>query len=52
MSFVRAHVCNWLQLEGEPAPDRLSVQTRAAEKLGVSERVLRYKLKKYRIKEQ
>jgi Nif-specific regulatory protein len=28
------------------------VQTRAAEKLGVSERVLRYKLKKYRIKEQ
>ena len=28
------------------------VQTRAAEKLGVSERVLRYKLKKFRIKEQ
>ena len=27
-------------------------QTRAAEKLGISERVLRYKLKKYRIKEQ
>jgi two-component system NtrC family response regulator len=27
-------------------------QTRAAEKLGVSERVLRYKLKKYRIKGQ
>jgi two-component system NtrC family response regulator len=28
------------------------VQTRAAEKLGISERVLRYKLKKYKIKEQ
>jgi transcriptional regulator with GAF, ATPase, and Fis domain len=28
------------------------VQTKAAEKLGISERVLRYKLKKYRIKEQ
>ena len=28
------------------------VQTRAAERLGISERVLRYKLKKYRIKEQ
>ena len=28
------------------------IQTRAAEKLGVSERVLRYKLKKYKIKEQ
>ena len=28
------------------------VQTRAAEKLGISERVLRYKLKKFRIKEQ
>jgi DNA-binding NtrC family response regulator len=27
------------------------VQTRAAEKLGISERVLRYKLKKYNIKE-
>ncbi len=27
-------------------------QTRAAEKLGISERVLRYKLKKYKIKEQ
>jgi DNA-binding NtrC family response regulator len=27
------------------------VQTRAAEKLGISERVLRYKLKKYKIKE-
>jgi two-component system NtrC family response regulator len=27
------------------------VQTRAAERLGISERVLRYKLKKYRIKE-
>ena len=26
-----------------------NVQTRAAEKLGISERVLRYKLKKYRI---
>ncbi len=28
------------------------VQTRAAEKLGISERVLRYKLSKYKIKEQ
>jgi len=28
------------------------VQTRAAEKLGISERVLRYKLKKFKIKEQ
>ncbi len=28
------------------------VQTRAAERLGISERVLRYKLKKYRIKDQ
>ncbi len=28
------------------------IQTRAAEKLGVSERVLRYKLKKYKIREQ
>ena len=28
------------------------VQTRAAEKLGISERVLRYKLKKYKIREQ
>ncbi len=28
------------------------VQTKAAERLGISERVLRYKLKKYRIKEQ
>jgi DNA-binding NtrC family response regulator len=28
------------------------IQTRAAEKLGISERVLRYKLKKYMIKEQ
>ena len=28
------------------------IQTRAAEKLGISERVLRYKLKKYRIREQ
>jgi DNA-binding NtrC family response regulator len=28
------------------------IQTRAAEKLGISERVLRYKLKKYKIKEQ
>jgi two-component system NtrC family response regulator len=28
------------------------VQTRAAHLLGISERVLRYKLKKYRIKEQ
>jgi two-component system NtrC family response regulator len=28
------------------------VQTRAAEKLGISERVLRYKLKKYKIKEE
>jgi len=27
------------------------VQTRAAEKLGISERVLRYKLKKFKIKE-
>jgi transcriptional regulator with PAS, ATPase and Fis domain len=29
-----------------------NIQTRAAEKLGISERVLRYKLKKYRIREQ
>jgi len=29
-----------------------SVQTRAAEKLGISERVLRYKLKKYKIQEE
>jgi two-component system NtrC family response regulator len=28
------------------------VQTRAAQRLGISERVLRYKLRKYRIKEQ
>jgi Nif-specific regulatory protein len=28
------------------------IQTRAAEKLGISERVLRYKLKKFKIKEQ
>lgn len=28
------------------------VQTRAAEKLGISERVLRYKIKKYKIKEE
>jgi DNA-binding NtrC family response regulator len=28
------------------------VQTRAAEKLGISERVLRYKLKKFKIREQ
>jgi len=28
------------------------VQTRASERLGISERVLRYKLKKYNIKEQ
>jgi two-component system NtrC family response regulator len=28
------------------------IQTRAAEKLGISERVLRYKLKKYKIREQ
>ena len=28
------------------------IQTRAAEKLGISERVLRYKLKKYKIKDQ
>jgi DNA-binding NtrC family response regulator len=27
------------------------IQTRAAEKLGISERVLRYKLKKYKIRE-
>jgi two-component system NtrC family response regulator len=27
------------------------VQTRAAERLGISERVLRYKLKKYRVKD-
>jgi DNA-binding protein Fis len=27
------------------------VQTRAAERLGISERVLRYKLKKYSIKD-
>jgi two-component system NtrC family response regulator len=32
--------------------DSGGVQTRAAEKLGISERVLRYKLKKYKIKEQ
>ncbi|HEX9262315.1 MAG TPA: helix-turn-helix domain-containing protein [Candidatus Bathyarchaeia archaeon] len=28
------------------------IQTRAAEKLGISERVLRYKLKKYDIRER
>jgi DNA-binding NtrC family response regulator len=28
------------------------VQTRAAEKLSISERVLRYKLKKYKIREE
>jgi len=28
------------------------VQTRAAEKLGISERVLRYKMKKYKIRDQ
>jgi DNA-binding NtrC family response regulator len=27
------------------------IQTRAAEKLGISERVLRYKLKKYKIRD-
>jgi two-component system NtrC family response regulator len=32
--------------------DSGGIQTRAAEKLGISERVLRYKLKKYKIKEQ
>jgi DNA-binding NtrC family response regulator len=31
--------------------DAGGIQTRAAEKLGISERVLRYKLKKYRIRE-
>jgi DNA-binding NtrC family response regulator len=32
--------------------DTGGVQTRAAEKLGISERVLRYKLKKYKIRQQ
>ena len=36
----------------EALKDAGGVQTRAAEKLGISERVLRYKLKKYRIREQ
>ncbi len=36
----------------EALKDTGGVQTRAAEKLGISERVLRYKLKKYKIKEQ
>jgi DNA-binding protein Fis len=31
--------------------DAGGVQTKAAEKLGISERVLRYKLKKYRVRE-
>jgi len=31
VSSVRTHVCNWLQLEGEPTPEQLSVQTRPAE---------------------
>ena len=35
----------------EALKDSGGVQTRAAEKLGISERVLRYKLKKYKIRE-
>ncbi len=35
----------------EALKDAGGVQTRAAEKLGISERVLRYKLKKYKIKD-
>jgi two-component system NtrC family response regulator len=35
----------------EALKEAAGVQTRAAEKLGISERMLRYKLKKYRIKE-
>jgi two-component system NtrC family response regulator len=35
----------------EALKDSGGIQTRAAERLGVSERVLRYKLKKYKIKE-
>jgi two-component system NtrC family response regulator len=36
----------------EALKDSGGVQTRAAEKLGISERVLRYKLKKYKIREK
>jgi two-component system NtrC family response regulator len=36
----------------EALKDAGGIQTRAAERLGISERVLRYKLKKYRIREQ
>jgi two-component system NtrC family response regulator len=35
----------------ESLKDAGGVQTKAAEKLGISERVLRYKLKKYRVRE-
>lgn len=31
VSVVKAHVCNWLQIEGLPPPEQLSVQTRPAE---------------------
>jgi type VI secretion system ImpC/EvpB family protein/type VI secretion system ImpB/VipA family protein len=31
ISSVKAHVCDWLQLEGQPTPEQLSVQTRPAE---------------------
>ena len=30
-STVRTHVCNWLQLQGLPTPEQLSVQARPAE---------------------